>query len=1034
MVFRPAAATRFLRTLGLGAVCLLSGFIILLVSQRDVEAQESAQAARIDFARQIRPILSENCFFCHGQDPNTREADLRLDLAEGAGTVLSKGQPEHSELIRRIISKDSDELMPPPESNRGLSARQIELLKEWVRQGAVWNDHWSFRPLDAPEVPPGPLFETVPVRNPVDAFIQGTLAAKGLRPAAESDRRTLIRRVTLDLTGLPPTDAEVAEFLDDRSPEAYERVVDRLLKSPAYGERMAWNWLDAARYADSNGYQGDRERTMWPWRDWVVDSFNRNLPYDQFTLWQIAGDLLPDATFEQKLATGFLRNHMINGEGGRIPEENRVDYVFDMSETVGTVWLGLTLNCCRCHDHKYDPLTRRDYYSMFAFFNQTPVTGAGGDPQTQPVLPVPTAAQRRQLDQLDRELSELEMLLATRRSLRLDQRAQWESQLLTELTKSTWQPLHPAEWKAEVQTLKLLPDQSLLAGGSPADQDTYTVVFEPDEGLTVGSLRIDALRHESLNANSLARSDSGNFVLTDVAIRLLSPNQVPRELKIVAGVATFEQGQHKIANVWDSDPKSGWAVYEGRLVDRDHACVLQLETPVTLKADDRIEIRLSHQSPHVQHNLGRFRISSSPDQKAGLDRSSPELIAALRTPVDQRTSEQVRAADEAVLSADSEFVRIRTSREQRKQSRDALQASLPKVMVMADLESPRKTFLLDRGLYNKPADEVSAAVPASLPGLPEGVPNNRLGLARWLIDPENPLTARVTVNRFWQQVFGVGLVKTTEDFGAQGEIPEQMELLNWLAADFRDHGWDVKRLMRMLVTSHTYRQTSRVSEADYRDDPENRLLARGSRFRMPSWMIRDAALSASGLLVPRVGGPPVNGYQPPNVWEEATFGKKSYQQDHGEALYRRSLYTFWRRIVAPTMFFDVASRQTCTVKTVRTNTPLHALLTLNDVQYVEAARQLAQTTLQHHGWNDHQRLAFVFRRILAREPATAEADLLLTAVARSRGQYEQHPDQARQLLAIGEFPRDETLDPAEHAGWTALCLAVLNLDEALTKE
>ncbi len=803
----------------------------------------------VNFSRDVQPILAENCYFCHGPDAKKRKADLRLDTREGAyrtdsgDPVIKPGDSAASELIRRITSTNPKEQMPPPKSNRKLTPEQVALLKRWIDAGAPWGEHWAFAKLERPalppltpnpspprgegsRVPPSPLGgEGLGVRgfsHPIDLLVQARLAKEGLTLAPQAPRETLLRRVTLDLTGLPPTPEEVDSFLKDTASDAYEKVVDRLLASPAYGERMAWDWLDAARYADSNGYQGDGDRTMWPWRDWVVDAFNRNLPYDQFTVWQLAGDLLPQATFEQKLATGFCRNHMINGEGGRIAEENRVEYVMDMAETAGTVWLGLTLNCCRCHDHKFDPLSQRDYYGMFAFFNQTPVTGGGGDPQSAP-------------------------------------------------------------------NLEVLSDE-----------------------------------------------------------------------------------------------------------DKAKLAVLQAAVAERQKVVEALEARL----------------------------------VAGRKPAAERTAKQLEELEQAATAYAKALADLRRA----VQERDAFRRGRAQVMVMEDMPQPRKTFLLTRGLYNKPGAEVTAAVPAKLPALPTGVPANRLGLARWLVAPENPLTARVTVNRLWQQFFGVGWVKTTEDFGVQAEIPRHGELLDWLAAEFRDGGWDMKALMRLIVTSQTYRQSSKVTPGLAARDPDNRLLARGPRYRLPSWMLRDQALAASGLLVGRRGGPPVNGYQPPGVWEEATFGNKKYKQDHGEALYRRSLYTFWRRIIAPTMFFDSASRQVCTVKPFRTNTPLHALATLNDVTYVEAARALAERALLHGGSTTAARFDFAFRRVLSRLPTPQERTVLTAGLERARAEFARDPADAKRFLAVGESPRDERLDAVEHAAWAAVCSAILNLDEALTKE
>lgn len=809
-----------------------------------------------DFARDVLPILADNCFHCHGPDAKTRKADLRLDTPEEAlrpGGPIVPGKSVASELIRRLVTDDDGERMPPPRTNKKLTAAQIDTLRRWIDAGATWGRHWSFVPPRRPAVPTT-RFPTV---NPIDAFVRARLEREGLSPSPEADRPRLIRRVTLDLTGLPPTPEEVEAFVRDPSPRAYEAVVDRLLASPHYGERMAWDWLDAARYADSNGYQGDGERTMWPWRDWVVRAFNDNLPYDTFTLWQLAGDLLPNPTREQILATAFNRNHMINGEGGRIPEENRVEYIFDQIETVGTVWLGLTLTCARCHDHKYDPLSQTDYYRLFAYFNQTPVTGAGGSGQTPPVIDCGTPEQEARLKAAQNRLDEL--------------------------------------------------------------------------------------------------------------VRRVRP-------------------------------------IETRL----------REAAAAPKPDGRYETTL----PQVIESALR---------KGPLDRA------------DQNFDELTRFYQDK----EPEYVRLLAEVRRARQERDAAAAALPKVMVMADLPQPRDTFVLTRGVYDKREAKVEPGIPAVFTAManppasagtnsPTRRPN-RLDLARWIISPDNPLTARVTVNRLWQMFFGTGLVKTSEDFGVQGERPSHPELLDWLAVEFVESGWDVKRLVRLIVTSATYRQSAVVTPLLRERDPDNRLLARGPRHRLPSWMIRDQALAAAGLLNPTLGGPPVKPYQPPGVWEEATFGNKRYVQDHGSALYRRSLYVFWRRIVGPTLFFDVASRQTCTVKTTITNTPLHALVTLNDVTYVEAARALAQVALERGGATDADRLAFAFRRLTARPPTPEQAEILARLLAGQRRIFAADPAAARKLLAVGESPRNEKLDPVEHAALTVVCHTQLNLDEVLNK-
>ena len=803
--------------------------------------------AKVDFARDVLPILSDTCFKCHGPDEKARKADLRLDTPDavhGSGSVVV-GKSAESELIRRLVTADPAELMPPPKGNKKLTPQQIDTLTRWVDEGAAWGRHWAFVKPTRPPVPDvaGTNFD---VRNPIDNFVVARLTREKLAPSPAASKELLVRRVTLDLTGLPPTPAEVEAFVNDDSPAAYEKVVDRLLASPRFGERMAWDWLDAARYADSNGYQGDNERTMWPWRDWVVRAFNDNMPYDRFTVAQLAGDLLPTPTREQVLATAFNRNHMINGEGGRIAEENRVEYVFDQTEAVGTVWLGLTLTCARCHDHKFDPLTKKDYYQLFAYFNQTPVDGGGGSGQTAPVIDLGTAAQ--------------------------DVKVKAAQALLDETART----LIPVETRL------------LIAGAVSATGAAEATVPAP-----VG---------EALGKGPNGRADANN--------------------------------------------------------------------------DDLVKFYKDKEPDYVKL-LGEYRA--------------------------------------------------------RKKDRDAAASAVPKVMVMRDILKPRETFQLTRGDYARREAAVQPGVPASLPPLPADAPKNRRALAEWVVSPDNPLTARVTVNRLWQTVFGTGLVKTTEDFGVQGERPSHPELLDWLATEFVAAKWDVKHVLRLMVTSATYRQASKMTPVLRDRDPENRLLARGPRHRLPSWMIRDQALAASGLLTPAVGGPPVKTYQPAGVWEEATFGFKKYQPDAGAALYRRSLYVFWRRIVGPTMFFDSANRQTCSVKSVVTNTPLHALTTLNDVTYVEAARVLAQRAMEE-AETDDARVMAAFRHVLARAPSPEQLAILLGQLGKQRALFAADKDRAAKLLKVGDSPRDEKLDLVEHAALTAVCTLILNLDEALTKQ
>ncbi|MFM2003548.1 MAG: hypothetical protein RI963_2974 [Planctomycetota bacterium] len=1005
----------------------------------------------IDFARDIRSVLSENCFHCHGPDAKNRQADLRLDTADGVNSKLVAGKRGESELFRRLLSTDPEEVMPPPDSNRKLTPDQIERIGRWIDDGAKWQGHWAFEPLVKPTLPPisdtagSPTTDEAADKTtvgPIDRIVRKVWQEEAIEPSPAASPEARLRRVTLDLTGLPPTPEELDAFLADPSPAGYARVVERLLQSPAYGERMAWDWLDAARYADSNGYQGDGERTMWPWRDWVVGAFNRNVPFNDFTLWQVAGDLIPDATHEQKLASGFFRNHMINGEGGRIAEENRIEYVFDMTETLGTVWLGLTLNCCRCHDHKFDPLTQQDYYKLFAIFNQTPVNGGGGNPQTPPILDVPDAAQAAEIERLENILAERRANLASRVKELESKRDDWQRETLTKLEASPpWRPMTPVSFTAQRQSLRLLDDASLLAGGDNPAQDVYRIVYQSTSPRATGIL-IEALRHESMTTGGLARSDSGNFVLTDVDVEVISPGAPPKAVRIVSAEATFEQGDFKITKAFDDDPASGWAVLDGKPIDRDHAAVLRFEAPIDTPPGSALVITLRHQSPHVSHNIGRLRISTTDNDRPVLDASSQRaLLAALQKPADARTDDERKLIVKSQLESDASHQELSGLVTMAEKELAGVRGAVPKVMVMGDQPEPRKTFVLQVGAYNKPGEEVSGGVPGFLPGLPDGAAPNRLGVAKWLIDDRNPLMPRVVVNRFWQMFFGVGLVKTPEDFGSQGEIPRQRELLDWLAADFRESGWDVKGLVRKIVTSDVYQQSSKVTPQSHERDPDNRLLARGPRRRMPSWMIRDQALAIGGLLVPKVGGRPVNTYQPPGIWEEATFGFKKYQQDQGEALYRRTLYTFWRRIVAPTMLFDNASRQSCTVSPFLTNTPLHALTTLNDVTYVEAARAMSQRVLTHRdalgqadaAAADRESIRYAFRLATARYPADAEANILDGRLKLLRGEFAADIEGAKRLLKVGESPAASDREPAEQAAWAALCSLILNLDETITK-
>ncbi|MDG2208093.1 MAG: PSD1 and planctomycete cytochrome C domain-containing protein [Pirellulales bacterium] len=840
-------------------------FRLLLLSIPAMTGIVRAGEKEIDFTRHIRPILSAACYQCHGPDSKERQADLRFDRQQSAlasredGPAIVPGKHAESGIYRRITSNDPESRMPPPDEARQLSPEEIEKIKRWIDEGADWETLWSLQPVN-PSAPP-PVQQTVWPRNTVDRFVLSRLEEEGLHPSEEADRETLLRRVTLDLTGLPPTLEEIDAFLADRSEDAYEKVVERLLASPHYGERMAIDWLDAARFADTHGYHVDSQRDMWRWRDWVIESFNNNMPFDQFTIEQLAGDLLPEPTSSNRIASGFNRNHGINFEGGAFAEEFRVEYVVDRVHTTATVFMGLTMKCARCHDHKFDPISQRDYYRFFAFFNSVPERGIDGAiGNAVPVIRFPSEEQQKKLEVFNVALGAKEKELEEYESTAADRAKKWAVARREELT------------------------QKPEAAGE-----------------------------------------------TDV--------------------------------------------------------------------DDLVQI-------------------------------DPE----------RWTDEQNKKIETYFLSQEKKYEKLKSSRRQAERDRNNYEGTIPSAMVMQDKSTMRETRLLERGLYDRPGEKVNPGLPAALPPLPAGSEGNRLALARWLVSGNHPLTARVTVNRFWQSLFGTGLVKTSENFGSQGDLPSHPELLDWLSQCFVQSGWDVKELMRLLVTSATYRQSSRLNHRSMDQDPENRLLARGPRFRLQAEMIRDAALSAGGLLVRSVGGRSVKPYQPEGLWEEVAFGIKTYgaqeyKQDHGDALYRRSMYTFWKRSCPPPSLvtFDAPDRETCIVRRERTNTPLQALVLLNDPIYIEAARGLAQRAILDGGSTTNERLRYAFRIVTGRRPTPAEAAVLSAELWDRLQAFADDPETAKRLVAIGESQSDASLSAGELAAWTMVARLILNLDEAITK-
>ena len=1011
-------------------------------------------AERVEFNRDVRPILADKCFACHGPDAARRQADLRLDLRDAAvqARAIVPNSPTESLLVNRILSGEPHEVMPPPESNKRLSETEKALLQRWITEGAEYQGHWAFIPPQSPAIPS--VTGMGPITSPIDQFIRQRLQQERLEPSPEADRVTLIRRLSFDLTGIPPTPAEVDAFVADASPDAYEKLVDRLLASPRYGERMAMPWLDYARYADSNGFQTDSSRQMWRWRDWVIQAFNRNLPFDQFTIEQLAGDLLEQPSQDQLIATGFHRNMRLNGEGGRIVEEWFAETVIDRVETTGLTWLALTVGCSRCHDHKYDPLTQKEFYQLFAFFNSIEETGvldSDGGPRSsgnsRPILTVPTEAQLAQQQQLEAEITAADQqVAATRQELpRLQQ--EWEVKFAKQIgeTKAAWLPLEPTSVVSRGgATVKRLEDGSWLAGGVNPDHDQYTITA-PLQASEFSGFRLEVIPDDSFPNRSLGRASNGNFVLTGVEAELTAPSlSKPVPISFVKAAASYEQKGYEVGSIVSVPSGPGWAVDGNDPAKRLTRTAMFLPaTVITVPKDATLVIRLKHDSNFAAHQIGRFRLARTelPPAVVKLEGTEvpPAVLAALKLPATDRSAAE-RDALAAYFrdQADHPHRRaVAAAAEARKRLAD-LQAMLPTTMVMKELPKPRDAFILKRGEYDKPGDKVERALPAALPPLPSDMPVNRLGFARWLVSPSHPLTARVWVNRQWEKFFGTGLVKTVDNFGLQSEPPSHPELLDWLATEFVRLNWDMKELQKTIVMSDTYRQSSYVSPQLLARDPENRLLARGPRFRLPAELVRDQALAASGLLVEKLGGPSVRPYMPVGVWDETSkYGDlRMYKADTNDGLYRRTLYTIWKRTAAPPtmLMFDSPSREVCTVKRSRTNTPLQALALLNEVTYLEAARVLAQNMLVQGGDSPRERIIWGFRRVVSRMPNEAELAILISGLEKQLAKYQARPQEAQQLIALGQSKPPAELKPAELAAYTLTANVLLNLDEVVTKE
>ena len=1037
----------------------------------------ATKAATVDFNRQIGPILSEHCFACHGPDERKRKAGLRLDRQEDAFKKLKSGNHaivagdlSSSALVERITSTDPDDVMPPPKHNKPLSPDQVELLRRWVKEGAEWKKHWSFIAPERPELPAVEGWNWP--RNPIDYFTLSRLEKENLQPNAEADKAELIRRATLDLTGLPPTLEEVDEFLADNSSDAYERLVDRLLASRHYGERMAQNWLDLARYADTSGYHFDGVRFMWLWRDWVIKAFNENQPFDEFTIEQLAGDLLPNPTQSQRIATGFVRNNMTNDEGGADPDEYLNEYVVDRVNTVGTVWMGLTVGCAQCHDHKYDPLRMKEFYQLYAFFHNVPEKGLDRirTDNPPPRLPVPSPDQAMKFVEADFALKDAEKTLQDRANELGETQEKWERETQA----------HPPSKPNDEGLVVAIPLDDSLAVASPTPavngQFVYTdnpvfaearigkalkltgrafAEFNPLDGFDRTNIfSFGAWVNVEGDGALLSQAENGpggrGFVLRfanerfqvqlahalpDNALRVRTKDKFPRK-----------QWLHVLVTYDGLAKAAGLNVYvNGRIreLEIEHD---KLADTIANNEPLRIGARVGEGKLNwLVRDIRFYRRTLQPDEVRSL--ALQEYLPIIAMSRGARTDEERSALQRFYKENYAvDYLRSEAALAEARQRKESFYTSIPTTLVMEEMMPPRDTFVLVRGDFRNKGEQVGPGTPSILPPLPANA-TNRLALACWLVAKDHPLTARVTVNRYWALFFGAGLVETANDFGIRSEWPSHPELLDWLAVRFRDGSepppdaaggghavgaWDVKGLVRLILTSATYRQSAAFTPEKLERDPNNRLFSRGPRLRLEAEFIRDNALAVAGLLNPRIGGPSVKPYQPPGIWDGVDA---KYEQDKGESLYRRGLYVFWRRSTHYPSFaaFDAPSREVCTFRREHTQTPLQALVLLNDPVYIEAARALAERVLREEPAHPDKRLVRAFRHTLGREPQWDELEVIHKTYAQQLARFRDDSDAAAALLKVGEAPVLVKADPAELAALTAVANVLLNLNETITK-
>ncbi len=1036
------------------AMALALGMVGSMVSAADTVASAAGAVASadgavdqetIDFGRDIRPLLSDKCFACHGPGEESREGGFRLDdkasvlgEADSGEHPIVPGDLDASELYQRLISDDSDERMPPEDTNKTFTKEEIAKIAKWIEQGANWEGHWAYIP-PCKAALPAVRAKRWP-RTPIDYFVLARLEAKSRTPAEQADRITLIRRVTFDLTGLPPTRADVAEFLADDSPDAYQRVVDRLLESPHYGEHRARFWLDAVRYGDTHGLHLDNYREMWLYRDWVVNAFNMNMPFDQFTIEQLAGDLLPNPTDQQLIATGMNRCNVTTNEGGSIKEEVYVRNVVDRVVTTGTVFLGATFECTRCHDHKFDPYTMKNFYSLFAYFNSIDGSPMDGNVKDHaPVLRLLTDDQRQQVAQWNEKQKKL------------------GGEIAALLAATTYEePADASAGKTTKVTEKVWVDDELPPGAKAQGDWKWVESPEPVlSGQRASTRSVDGLsQHLFTEATNPLVVDEGQILFASV---YLDPRNPPKEIMLQWNDGSWEHraywGENKIDWGKEGTPS------RKRLGDLPEVGKwVRLEIPVSevgLKPGAKIHgwafTQFAGKLFWDQAGIVRREVAYESlaawrkDQQVAGGKALPKPIQKLvKLECEKRTDQQKKQLrdyfiENVYAKLRDRFQTLRDGVETAKKEIAKIEKAAPTTLVFREKKEPRKSFVLERGEYDRQGEEVQRSLPDVFPAMPDGAPNNRLGLALWLVDPSHPLTARVTINRLWQQFFGVGLVKTADDFGSQGEVPSHPQLLDWMAVQFIEDGWDVKKAVKRIVMSATYRQTSRVPSEQYRGDPENRLLARGPRFRLDAEMLRDQALCVSGLLVEKLGGPSVKPPQPDGLWFAVGYSGSNtvrFKPDTGaDKTHRRTLYTFIKRTSPPPQLttFDAPSREACCVHRERTNTPLQALLLMNDPQYVECARALAERTMREGGAEPRRRAAWMFQEVACRPPDEEETEELVSLYRDHLKHYQENVEAAEQLARVGDSEVDNQLDATQLAAWTMLGNLVLNLDEVVSK-